>query len=99
MTTKSCTVMARVEPEIKEKAESILSALGVSSSGIINMLYRQIILTHGIPFPITMPHPLPVLEEMPQGELDSMLEKGLAQAKAKQGYTLDEVFDALEKDI
>ena len=46
MAVKSSTVMARVEPDIKDKAEEILATLGVSSSGLINMLYRQIILTN-----------------------------------------------------
>lgn len=98
MTTKSCTVMARVEPEIKEQAEKILSALGVSSSGIINMLYRQIILTKGIPFPVAIPHGVPVLEDMTQNELDAMLQKGWTQAKANQGVALDEAFNKENTD-
>ena len=50
MAIKSSNVMARVEPEIKEKAEEILSQLGISASGGINMFYRQIILWNGLPF-------------------------------------------------
>ena len=41
---KSSNVMARVEPEIKEQAESILSQLGLPVSVLINSLYRQIIM-------------------------------------------------------
>ena len=47
---KSSNVMARVEPEIKEQAESILSQLGLPVSVLINSLYRQIIMRGGVPF-------------------------------------------------
>lgn len=99
MSMKTSTVMARVEPDIKERAEEILAALGVSSSGLINMLYRQIILTNGIPFSITLPRALPNAEDMTDAQLDAMLEKGLAQAKAQQGVGIDEAFAALESGI
>ena len=50
MATKSANVLARVEPEIKEKAESIMSQLGLPASVVINALYKQIIVTKSIPF-------------------------------------------------
>ena len=99
MSVKSSTVMARVEPDIKDRAEEILATLGVSSSGLINMLYRQIILTNGIPFSITIPRVLPNAEDMTDAQLDTMLEKGLAQAKAHQGCGIDDAFAALESSI
>ena len=52
---KSSNVMARVEPEIKEQAESILSQLGLPVSVLINSLYRQIIMRGGVPFSMTVP--------------------------------------------
>ncbi len=48
--TKSANLYTRIEPEIKEQAEKILSTLGISSSSAINMFYKQIILQRGIPF-------------------------------------------------
>ena len=96
MAVKTETVMARVEPQIKEKAEEILSTLGVSSSGIINMLYRQIILTGGIPFSVTLPRGLRGEEDMSTAEIDKALGTGLKQAKAGQGVSLDEAFQKLE---
>ena len=55
MTLKSSNVAVRVEPEIKERAESILSSLGISASTGINMFYRQIILWNGLPFRPSIP--------------------------------------------
>ena len=42
MATKSANLYARIEPEVKEQAESILSALGIPASNAINMFYKQI---------------------------------------------------------
>lgn len=39
MATKSADLYARIEPEAKEQAESILSALGIPASNAINMFY------------------------------------------------------------
>ena len=55
MTGKTATVLARVEPELKEQAEEILDRLGVPASLLINMLYRQIVMTRSIPFSLSIP--------------------------------------------
>jgi DNA-damage-inducible protein J len=41
---KSANLYARIEPDVKEQAERILSALGIPASNAITMFYRQIIL-------------------------------------------------------
>ena len=55
MATKSANLYARIEPDVKEKAESILSTLGISASSAINMFYKQIILQRGLPFEVKIP--------------------------------------------
>ena len=55
MAVKSANVIARVEPDIKEKAEEIMARLGIPASTAINMFYRQIILWNGLPFRPTVP--------------------------------------------
>ena len=37
---KTANLYARIEPEVKEQAESILSALGIPASSAINMFYK-----------------------------------------------------------
>ena len=49
---KTATARARIEPEIKDEAERILDECGLSASEAIGMFYRQIILRHGLPFPV-----------------------------------------------
>lgn len=50
--SKTATARARIEPEIKEEAERILEECGLSASEAIGLFYRQVILSHGIPFPV-----------------------------------------------
>lgn len=55
MATKSANLYARIEPDVKEKAESILATLGIPASSAINMFYKQIILQRGLPFEVKIP--------------------------------------------
>ena len=100
MAVKSSNVIARVEPEIKEQAEAILSKLGISASNAINMFYRQIILWNGLPFRPSIPYSAPKsLDEMSKEEFDAKLSRGLEQAKAGEGVQADEFFDSLKEEI
>ena len=60
MAKKSANLYARIEPDVKEKAESILAALGIPASNAINIFYKQIILQRGLPFEVKMPPAKPV---------------------------------------
>ena len=55
MAGKTATVLARVDPELKKDAEDILDQLGIPVSLLINMLYKQIVLTRSIPFSLRLP--------------------------------------------
>ena len=100
MAIKSSNVAARVEPEIKEQAEAILSQLGISASSGINMFYRQVILWRGLPFRPSIPasRPLP-LDEMTKEEFDSKMARGLVQAKAGEGMPADDFFASLRQEV
>lgn len=67
---KTAYVRARIEPNVKESAESILSNLGMSPSDVISLLYRQIIFNRGLPFEIRLPNEetLRTFEETDRGE-------------------------------
>ena len=60
MAAKSANLYARIEPEVKEQAEGILSALGIPASNAINMFYKQIILQRGLPFDVKIPSSRPI---------------------------------------
>ena len=53
---KTAMTHARLTPEVKEKAESILRELGISISSAYEMFYRQIIAHRGLPFDPRLPN-------------------------------------------
>lgn len=88
MATKSANLYARIEPDVKEKAEGILAALGISASSAINMFYKQVILQRGLPFEVKIPYNRPVnMDELSEAEFNEEVEKGYADMQA--GRTKD----------
>jgi DNA-damage-inducible protein J len=53
--SRTTTVRARIEPELKEKAEAILRRLGLSTTQAITLFYRQIEMSNGLPFDLVIP--------------------------------------------
>lgn len=99
MAAKSANLYARIEPEVKEQAESILSALGIPASNAINMFYKQIILNRGLPFEVKIPAARPVnAAELSEAELDTELEKGYADMVAGRIRSAGKVFADIRKD-
>ena len=99
MAAKTANVLARVEPDVKEQAETILAKLGIPASTVINMLYKQIIMTRSIPFSLSVPAAPLARDEMDTATFNSMMEEGMNQAKADRGVSLEEAFAALEQGV
>lgn len=51
---KTTVVFARVDTEVKEKAESILTQLGISPTSAIRMFYSQIVRENGLPLSLQL---------------------------------------------
>ncbi len=98
MAAKTANVLARVEPEIKEKAEAIMSQLGVPASVVINMLYKQIIMTKSIPFSLSVPTAPIALDEMDAAQFDAMMQAGFEDAKANRSRPAADVFADLRRE-
>lgn len=96
---KSANLYARIEPDIKEQAETILAALGIPASNAITMFYKQIILQNGLPFEVKLPdHPLDI-RRMTAVQLDAELEKGYADAKAGRTIPMEQAFANVRKEF
>ena len=54
--SKSAMVRARVEPDLKERAEAMLDQMGLSATTAITLFYRQIIQRRALPFDVRMPN-------------------------------------------
>lgn len=99
MAIKTANVLARVEPEIKEKAEAIMSKLGVPASVVINMLYKQIVMTRSIPFSLSLPAAPTARDEMDAAAFDEIMQNGLKEAKADRSRPASEVFTDLRREL
>ncbi|MCD7711356.1 MAG: type II toxin-antitoxin system RelB/DinJ family antitoxin [Firmicutes bacterium] len=96
---KTSNLYARIEPDVKEQAESILSALGISASNAITMFYKQIILQRGIPFEMKLPaNSVPDISRLTAQQLDEELDKGYADITAGRTRPVKDVFDGIRKD-
>lgn len=75
---KTATLNLRVNPTVKERAEEVLSRLGVPMSTAIDMYLNQISLTGGIPFAVTLPKAPDTINSdlMTTAELHAKLQKG-----------------------
>ncbi len=98
MAGKSANVTARIQPEIKQKAEAILADIGLPVSVLIDTLYRQIIMTGGVPYPLTTPK-IPTRDTMSDGQFNAIMETGYLQAKNGQSIPIDEAFAKIRDGV
>ena len=84
---KTAVVHSRIQPEIKEQAESILHRLGLSPTEAIRIFYTQITLKQGLPFEVAIPNATTrkTLEDS---------EKGI---NLKSFNSVDELFESWDK--
>lgn len=54
--SKTATIRARVEPDLKREAEIVFSELGLSATQAIRLFYKQVTLQHGLPFAVKVPN-------------------------------------------
>ena len=54
---KTSTLNLRVNPAIKQNAEAVLKQLGIPMATAVDMFLRQVSLTGGIPFALSLPKP------------------------------------------
>jgi DNA-damage-inducible protein J len=79
-------IRARVEPELKDRAEALLEQLGLSATSAITLFYRQIIERRGLPFEVRLPN--------------AATRRAMHDARTGRGVvgagTMDELFAKLE---
>ena len=96
---KTANLYVRIEPAVKEQAESILTALGIPASNAINMFYKQIILQRGLPFEVKIPTARPVdASALTDAQMDAELEKGYADMQTGRTKAVKSAFADIRKD-
>ena len=88
----SVNMCIRVDSELKTKAESVLSQLGMSMNGTINMFLHQIVREKAVPLNLSL------------CSTRADVEKDLAQAQAQRkagfsGYDAWDVLDEMDRII
>ena len=83
---RTATIQARIDPEIKIKAQEILNKLHISMSDAISIYLTQVTLQNGIPFDLKIPNDL-TLETIRKTEEGENLH---------QVNNIDELFKELE---
>ena len=53
--SKTATVRARLEPDLKARAEGVFHRLGLNPTQAITIFYRQVELRRGLPFDVAVP--------------------------------------------
>ena len=95
---KSSSVFTRVEPEIKEQAEEVLSQLGIPMANAINLYLRQIVLRKGIPFDVRLPYSAPLnFNALSTDQLDAEIQKGFDDLDAGRVVSSAQVRAEIER--
>jgi len=81
---KTATLNLRVNPTVKQRAEEVLTRLGIPMSTAIDIYLNQISLTGGIPFAVSLPKAPATLnaDMMSTEEIHAKLQEGYEDAKA-----------------
>ncbi len=53
---KTQMIRARIEPDLKQQAEDVLEALGMTPTEAITLFYTQVKLHRGLPFVVRIPN-------------------------------------------
>ena len=86
---KTMTLNLRVNPIVKQQAEDVLKQLGIPMATAIDMYLRQITLTGGIPFSLSLPKAPAALnaDTMTDDQLHAALQVGIKEIQ--NGDTVD----------
>ena len=83
---KTAVIHARINPDIKNKAETVLHRLGITPTEAIRIFYAQITLQNGLPFSVKIPNDLTL----------ATLSKSYQDEDVEEFNSLDEMFESWE---
>ena len=96
--SKTSSIYTRVEPGVKERAEQILSRLGIPMANAVNLFLHQIVLRRGIPFEVSLPHNTPLdYSKLSSEQLDAEIEKGFADLEAGRVTSSKQVREIMQR--
>ena len=95
---KTSSIYTRVEPEIKEQAEQILSTLGIPMANAVNLFLHQVVLKKGIPFDVSIPQsPVPDYFSLTKEQFNTEIEKGFEDLKSGRVTSAIQVREEMQR--
>ena len=96
---RTSNIFARVEPDIKEQAEDILTQLGIPMSNAISLFLRQVVMQRGIPFELKLSDKTPLLYgAISENEFNIEIEKGFDDLKTGNVISASELAENMKRD-
>ena len=97
MKMASINMSIRTDSELKAQAEAVLSQLGMSMNGTINMFLQQIVRDRAVPLSLSLSTPETLYADLMQAKRNR--EKGYRGRGGRELLTeLDQIIDAVETD-
>lgn len=96
---KTAAIYARVEPDVKERAEEVLNRLGIPMSHAIDMFLRQIDLQRGIPFEMKLPEKPLSYDDLSDLEFDLLMEEAMEDIKNGNVYSAADLEAEMKRDF
>lgn len=88
--SKTTTLHARIDSDLKNNAESILAQIGLTSTDAIKLFYKQVELQGGLPFELKIP-----TKVIAEQKLFDEIDKGRNSAQEKGFMSVSESKAAL----
>ncbi len=97
---RTANIFTRVEPDVKEQAESILEQLGISMSNAVGMFLKQVVLQRGIPFEMKLPQPKPLMAgKLSKEQFDAEISKAYHSIENGRTWSHEEVMKEMLEDF
>jgi addiction module RelB/DinJ family antitoxin len=97
---RTANIFARVDPEVKERAEEILDRLGIPMSNAVGMFLRQVALQRGIPFEMKLPQEMPLAYgALTKEQFDLEMQKGMEDIREGRVYSADAIENEMTREF
>ena len=97
---RTSNIFARVEPDLKEQAEQVLSQLGIPMSNAVSMFLHQVVLQRGIPFEMKLPNSAPLnYQDLSKEQFDAEIQNGMDSLDSGKGYSAESIAAEMRRDF
>ena len=98
--SKTANVFTRVDPTLKEQAETVLSQLGISMSTAMGMFLQHLVLQRGIPFDVKLPQTTPIaLGKLTDDEFNALMDEAVRSAATGRCISFEEFDKSIRQEF